>query len=209
MSINILLNYSSFCSQFILKYQKIEASSPPYYTSLRCCGKLTSNRLQARLKNCPGLGLLIVSSVLARSAGCDSCPLSRYLLTTGLGILSSHLPYHRLHHYHYPLPHSHLSVSLNAARMKISPSVSKKRCKLTTSEVFVLGAELQFVGFLIILTKWQTFTLNISDLVKKCKICFVTIVLLQYMLFPCALRKQSSQICTVSKFCWRRWSASS
>lgn len=130
----VLLNYSSSGSQFILKYQKFEASSPPYYKALRCCGKLTSNRLQARLKNCPGLGLLIVSSVLAKSAGCDSRPLSCYLLTTGLGILSSHLPYHCLHRYHYPSPHSHLSVSLNAARMRINASVSKKRCKLTTSD---------------------------------------------------------------------------
>ncbi|KAK5909971.1 hypothetical protein CesoFtcFv8_003852 [Champsocephalus esox] len=53
--------------------------------------------MQAVLKNCPGLGLLIVSSVSTKSAGCDSRPLC-YLLTTGLGILSTHLPHHRLRH---------------------------------------------------------------------------------------------------------------
>lgn len=34
------------------------------------------HRMREGLKNCPGLELLIVSSVLAKSAGCDSRPLS-------------------------------------------------------------------------------------------------------------------------------------
>lgn len=93
--------------------------------------------------------LLIVSSVLAKSAGCDSRPLSWYLLTTGLGILSSHLPYHRLHHYHYLSLHSHLNVF--AAGMRISTSVSKKRCKLTTTDCRLTsvgsGCWLWFVSF--------------------------------------------------------------
>lgn len=118
-------------------------------SALRCCEKLhscTSCRTGCRTV---GLGPLIVSSVLAKSAGCDSRPLSWYLLTTGLGILSSHLPYHRLHHYHYLSLHSHLNVF--AAGMRISASVSKKRCKLTTTDCRLSsvgsGCWLRFVSF--------------------------------------------------------------
>lgn len=118
-------------------------------SALRCCEKLHSC-LSCRMRwRTDGLGLLIVSSVFAKSAGCDSRPLSWYLLTTGLGMLSSHLPYHRLHHYHYLSLHSHLNVF--AAGTRISASVSKMRCKLTTTDCRLTsvgsGCWLRFVSF--------------------------------------------------------------
>lgn len=86
---------------------------------LRRCGKL-----QAGLKNCPGLGLLIVSSVLAKSAGCDSRPLSvaRWPLDLASSPLTCPITASTVS---LSSPHSHLNAF--AARMRISASVSKRR----------------------------------------------------------------------------------
>lgn len=141
--------------KFNINYRKV---SPPsrcqtwtISSALRCCEKLRScSCVRCRMRwRTVGLELLIVSSVLAKSAGCDSRPLSWYLLTTGLGIFSSHLPYHHLHHDHYLSLHSHLNVF--EAGMRISASVSTKRWKLTTTDCRLtsVGSRcwLRFVSF--------------------------------------------------------------
>lgn len=94
-------------------------------SGLRCCGRAAlKHRMQAGLKCCPGLGLLIVSSVLAKSAGCDSRPLSVTRWPLGLAFSPLTCPI-TASTISLSSPHSHLKVFV--ARMRINALVSKKR----------------------------------------------------------------------------------
>lgn len=117
-------------------------------SGLRCCGRAAlKHRMQAGLKCCPGLGLLIVSSVLAKSAGCDSRPLS--VTRWPLGILSTHLPYHRLHH--ISILASLSPQSLRSENEDQRLSVKEEECRLTIPGCGLAsigsGCWLWFVGF--------------------------------------------------------------
>lgn len=157
-----------------LNIQERVMTSTPHFTKvrsgLRCCGQAAlKHRMQAGLKCCPGLGLLIVSSVLAKSAGCDSRPLS--VTRWPLGLACSPLT--------CPITASTISLSLaslspQSLRSKNEDqrlSVKEEECGLTISDCGLTsigsGCWLWFVEFWSRLsprlTQWQTFTSSVSN----------------------------------------------
>lgn len=116
------------------------------------------HRMQTGLKNCPGLGLLIVSSVLAKSAGCDSRPLS--VTRWPLGLASSPLT--------CPITASTVSLSSPRSHLKVFAGknedqrlgVKEERCRLTISDCGLTslgsGVLTSVCWVLIILPVWQS-----------------------------------------------------
>lgn len=166
------MHHISFNIARIREHSRLVASPP-------CCSKgkgefsllmlwkaALKHRMRAGLKSCPGLGLLIVSSVLAKSAGCDSRPLSVTRLTTGFGILSAHLPYHRLHRISILASHSPQSLCSKNEDQRLG--VKEEECRLTVSDCGLTsvgsGCWLRFVGF-----REYSLSDKVTNLHFKCK----------------------------------------
>lgn len=132
-------------------------------SALRCCEKPRSCRSCRTRWRTVGLGLLIVSSVLAKSAGRDSPP--------ALLVPADHWTWHPLLSPALsPPPPRAPSLASPAISVQqewgFSASVSKKRRKLTTTDCRLTsvgsGLLTSVWWFLIMLTTWQTVTLNVS-----------------------------------------------